>query len=102
MTLASVGVLVDDGGDSCGIVIVKVCVEWRFLDVSPGSRVYGSSAISGVDDDYIRGIAEDGAWKKVNRQNHERTSGTNHIVDGTYTGQDVYLSSMHDTRCTTQ
>jgi hypothetical protein len=54
MTLASVGALVDDGGDFCGVVNVKVCVEWRLLDVSPGSRIDGSGAISGVDDDHIR------------------------------------------------
>jgi hypothetical protein len=36
MTLARVGALVDNGGDSCDIVNVKKCVEWPFLDVGSG------------------------------------------------------------------
>lgn len=59
MTFTSVSSLVDDGGDSCGIVNVEVFVEWRFLDVGPGTRIDSSSAVGRVDYNLIRAISED-------------------------------------------
>ena len=61
MPFASMSGLVDDGGDSCSVLNVDIFVEWRFLDVGPGTRIYGSSAVARVDNDLIGTIAEDRA-----------------------------------------